>query len=214
MIDLYLLYGPPGVGKGTIAERIPAEHCLGVGCILRARRIGLDGKLISDAYVNQLIQDEISLRKQYVVLDGYPRTLEQVDFLKALPETRLVRVYALTCPDTVLMNRLSLRQTCLCGATYHPTLKPSAQEGKCDLCGKELFRRSDDSPEIVRRRLQQFHEETEPVLARLGSLVRYVDSERNFKTSVLSVVDEILSEQGHISSCDYRRQISNPRVHD
>lgn len=214
MIDIYLLYGPPGVGKGTISEHIPDEHCLGVGRILRARNRGLDGNLISDTYINRLIQDEISLRKQYVVLDGYPRTLAQADFLKTLPDIHLVRVYALMCPDSVLMERLSLRQTCLCGATYHPTLKPSLQKGKCDLCGKELFRRSDDNPEIVRHRLEQFHRETEPVLARFGSLVRRVDSEHDFKTSVLTIVDEILSEQKCVSAYHYRRPNLNPRVHD
>lgn len=216
MIDVYLLYGPPGVGKGTISERIPKDHCLGIGVLLRNKKMGGDGKLISDDYVNQLVEAELKHKKKYVVLDGYPRTLGQVDFLKTIPDIHIVRVYALTCPDNILVERLSLRQTCSCGATYHPTLKPSKLENTCDLCGHELFRRSDDNPKIVQKRLSQFHKETEPILKHFDKLVRYIDSEHNFKASVLSVVSEIMSEQNINNNIGnlVPNRMAKDRIHD
>lgn len=192
MIDAYILYGPPGSGKGTISNLIPSEHCLGVGVLLRLKKKGLDGRLIPDSYVNQMVKAKIYNRNEYVVLDGYPRTQNQADYLMHLPGVRIASVFALSCPDEILMERLSLRQTCMCGATYHPTLKPAAVENHCDKCGKELFRRADDAPEIVQKRLEQFHAETNPLLEKFGSLVHVVDVQHDFANAARGVAREII----------------------
>lgn len=195
MIDIFVLYGPPASGKGTISKNLPDEHCIGTGALLRSKNMGLTGDLITDDYVNQLITDELKTRKGYVVLDGYPRTEGQADYLLHLKGVRVRQVYELTCPDIELKERLSKRQTCHCGGTYHPTLKPSKKKGICDLCGQKLFRRKDDAPEIVEKRLLQYHQMTDPILAKFGKLVKKVDVSKDFKSVVLSIVDEIKKSQ-------------------
>lgn len=195
MIDVYILYGPPASGKGTISKKIPPEHCIGTGALLRSKNMGLTGDLITDDYVNQLITEELKTRKGYVVFDGYPRTEGQTDYILHLKNIRIRQVYELTCPDSELKERLSKRQSCICGATYHPTLKPTQKKGICDLCGKKLFRRKDDSPEIVKKRLEQYHQMTAPILAKFGILVKKIDVSQDFKTAIQSVVKEITAHQ-------------------
>lgn len=195
MTDVYVLYGAPGVGKGTISKKLPQSHILGTGSLLRKKNMGLDGKLVSDDIVNHMVEAELKKYKSYVVLDGYPRTSEQVDYLLGMKNLNIKRVYELTCPDSELCERLSKRQSCVCGATFHPVLKPTKKEGICDLCGQKLFRRKDDSPKIVLKRLSDYHQLTQPVLKKFGSLVRQVDVSVDFSGAVQQVVQEIKSEQ-------------------
>lgn len=194
MIDVYLLYGAPGVGKGTVSKKLPAAHILGTGNLLRAQKMGLDGQLVSDDYVNQLVDTELKKYRGYVVLDGYPRTATQADYLLSMDGVRLKRVFELSCPDAELIGRLSQRQSCKCGASYHPTLKPSKIKGKCDLCGEELFRRKDDSPEIIQKRLDEYHKITEPVLKKFGEKVQQIDVSNDFNSGIQKIVDTILSD--------------------
>ena len=128
-------------------------------------------------------------------MDGYPRTEGQADYLIHLKGVRVRRVFELTCSDDELKERLSQRQTCHCGGTYHPTLKPSKKKGICDLCGQKLFRRKDDAPEIVEKRLLQYHQMTNPILAKFKKLVKKVDVSKDFKSAVLSIVNEITQRQ-------------------
>ena len=195
MTDIYLLYGPPGVGKGTAAQLLPADRCLGVGQLLRAQNKGLDGNLMSDAFVNRLVATELKKRTGYVVLDGYPRTAAQANFLMTMKDIKIRRVYELTCPDENLTYRLSLRETCTCGASYHPTLRPPKEKGICDRCHQKLFRRPDDAPEIVKKRLAQYHEVTEPVLKVFGDLVKKVDVAHDFMSKIQQLVQTIIREQ-------------------
>ena len=211
MTDIYILYGAPATGKGTVTQQLPPEHCIGMGRLLRAQNMGKDGNLVSDDYVNSLIKDELSKHTGYVVLDGYPRTPPQVDFLLALPGISIRRVYELTCPDKELMNRLTLRQSCSCGASYHPILKPAHEEGICDKCHQKLFRRPDDKPEIVQKRLDQYHELTAPILKKFGDLVQQVDVSKDFTSAVKLISQSILSEQ---SGAAVSRRFQNGYEHE
>ncbi|MGN1063667.1 MAG: adenylate kinase family protein [Alphaproteobacteria bacterium] len=209
MIDVYVLYGPPGSGKGTVCSLLPTEHCLGVGGLLRARQKGLDGTFVSDSYVNRLVKETLSEKQEYVVLDGYPRTQGQVDFLMNLQNVRIVRVYHLICSDAALIQRLSGRQTCSCGATYHPILKPSVVKNQCDLCAQPLFTRQDDAPEIIQKRLKQFHLETNPLLAKFGTLVHPINVEDDFVNAVQEIVGDILCRQNKVAAHSQKQSQSD-----
>lgn len=195
MIDIFVLYGPPGAGKGTICKKLPSGKCLSVGQIFRDKGLGTDGRLVDDTVVNQLLMNELLLRQKqdYVVLDGYPRTLNQAEFLKTLPYVHLQKVFYLDCPDAAVIDRVCRRETCPCGASYHPTLKPSAVKGVCDLCGQKLFHRLDDTEEVIQRRLDRFHEETDKILPCFKDKVAVVDINTDFRDAVARVVSEITS---------------------
>ena len=102
------------------------------------------------------------------VLDGFPRTIPQAESLtKALAERGEKVAYAINVdvPDENIINRMSGRRACLgCGATYHITFNPPVKEGICDICGQELVLRDDDKPETVKKRLDVYHQQTQPLI--------------------------------------------------
>lgn len=102
------------------------------------------------------------------VLDGFPRTIPQAESLtKALAERGEKVDYAINVdvPDENIINRMSGRRACLgCGATYHITFNPPVKEGICDTCGQELVLRDDDKPETVKKRLDVYHQQTQPLI--------------------------------------------------
>jgi len=177
--------GPPGVGKGTQAEQL--QSLLGVphvstGNILRAamqqkdsalghdvRRFVESGQLVPDALMGDLIADRLN-RKDAAdgfILDGFPRTLEQVAILEGvlgrlgLP---LDKVVMLAAPEAEIVRRLSGRRTCpSCGAVFHLDSRPPAVAGVCDVCGSGLTQRPDDTEQVIRARLNVYTDQTLPV---------------------------------------------------
>ncbi|MEM4239603.1 MAG: adenylate kinase [Candidatus Woesearchaeota archaeon] len=169
-----VILGPQGSGKGTQADMVSKRFNIPrieAGALLREQvakktEIGkkiekpmMRGELVPPRYVDELIKQRLSLpdaRKGFVI-DGYPRQLEQAEFLDSIADIDAVIV--LEIPDEVGIRRISGRRTCKkCGAVF------TSEAEKCSDCGGELFQRADDKPEIVRERLRHYHEETEPLM--------------------------------------------------
>ena len=177
--------GPPGVGKGTQAAQLQA--LLGVphvstGNILRVaiqqegsplgsevRRFVESGRLVPDGLMGDLIAERLE-RKDSVagfILDGFPRTLEQVDILDGVLGRlglELDRVLMLKVPEAEIVRRLSGRRTCpKCGSVFHLESRPPATAGVCDACGAELVQRPDDTERVIRERMKVYADQTLPV---------------------------------------------------
>jgi adenylate kinase len=176
-----LLLGPPGAGKGTqsanLVERFDVEHVT-TGDALRSNK-GMDishldteydtpgeymdrGELVPDEVVNEIVRTALENADGFV-LDGYPRNLDQAEYLAEI--TDLDVVASLSVPEEELVRRLTGRRVCSeCGANYHVEFDRPEEEGVCDECGGELIQRDDDTEETVRERLRVFEENTAPVI--------------------------------------------------
>lgn len=185
-----ILIGPPGSGKGTVAEKLVQDFDLkhiSSGDIFREEikkktELGMKAKEYMDKGV--LVPDEVTIPmvknhiEDGVLLDGYPRTLPQAE---SLEDAGIDLVIYLAVPEDVIVERLSNRRICSrCGATYNLKFMKPEKEGACDKCGGELIQREDDKPEAIRKRVQVFHKQTEPLLKyyREEGLLRKVDGAR------------------------------------
>ncbi|NLJ47319.1 MAG: adenylate kinase [Treponema sp.] len=172
--------GPPGAGKGTVAER--AERDLAVphvstGEIFRAavkdqtplgkrvKSVIESGALVPDELTIELVRERL-LRgdtKHGWILDGFPRTVPQADALESFDPPDKVVNFELD--DEAILERLSGRRTCpACGRTFHVKFMPPAKEGTCDSCGAALIIREDDKVESIRRRLAAYRAQTAPLI--------------------------------------------------
>ena len=180
-----IMLGAPGAGKGTQAKQIAGKYGIphiSTGDIFRANiKNGTElgkkakeymdqGQLVPDELTCDLVMDRIAEDdcKNGFVLDGFPRTIPQAEALDAaLTKAGQAMDYAIDVdvPDENIVNRMSGRRACLkCGATYHVVSIPPKQEGICDTCGSELVIRDDDKPETVQKRLDVYHEQTQPLI--------------------------------------------------
>ncbi|MFA9466497.1 MAG: adenylate kinase [Velocimicrobium sp.] len=180
-----IMLGGPGAGKGTQAKKIAEAYKIphiSTGDIFRANiKSGTElgkaakeymdqGLLVPDDLVVDLVVDRISQEdaKNGYVLDGFPRTIPQAEALdKALRAINETVDYAIDVevPDQTIIHRMSGRRACIgCGGTYHVAYNPPKLETICDLCGGELVLRDDDKPETVKKRLDVYHELTQPLI--------------------------------------------------
>ena len=180
-----IMLGAPGAGKGTqakmLADKYEIPH-ISTGDIFRANikngtELGQKAKtymdqgllvpdeLVCDLVVDRVQQDDCT--KGYI-LDGFPRTIPQAEALDAALANIGSKIdYAVNVevPDENIVTRMSGRRACLeCGATYHIEYNPTKVDGICDVCGKELILREDDRPETVTKRLNVYHEQTQPLI--------------------------------------------------
>ncbi len=183
---ILILFGPPGAGKGTQAQRLEKSHGLvqlSTGDMLRAAVTAktengvraqekmASGKLVSDDIVIGIINERIAAEdcKGGFILDGFPRTAAQAEALDEMLNEqglKLDHVILMRVDDDALVDRVSGRFACgACGAGYHDSFKPTKVEGVCDECGATDFsRRKDDNRETVATRLTAYYADTAPVL--------------------------------------------------
>ena len=180
-----LMFGPPGSGKGTISkllmEKLNLPH-ISTGDIFRenvkagtplgreVKAVMDAGGLVSDELVNRIVADRLSKPDCAggYILDGYPRTVEQADFLSRLLSQAGVRPLVLSVETdyNVIVSRLSGRRSCPnCGAVYNLNGMPPKVEGICDACGARLVVRDDDREEVIRQRFEAYEKQTAPLVA-------------------------------------------------
>ena len=175
-----VLLGPPGAGKGTQAAKLAKEFnipAISTGHIIRnaiaeKTPVGVEakgyidrGELVPDSIVVEMVKERLkeSDCQNGYILDGFPRTVSQAEIMEKLP-IEVDLVLEISVDTEIIVDRLSGRRECqTCGATYHVTDNPPKQEGVCDSCGGVVTHRMDDIPEIIRNRIDVYHEQTEPL---------------------------------------------------
>ena len=200
-----ILMGAPGAGKGTQSEKISEKWgipTISTGDMLRAAiKAGTELGVLAKSYMDggNLVPDEvvIGIIKEHLksdackngfILDGFPRSIPQAEALDAMG-VKIDAALVIEVADEKIVERMSGRRVCTCGASYHINYKPSQKEGICDKCGSELFIRKDDAPETVLNRLQTYHEVTEPLkrfYADKGLLLTVVGQEEVADTTRLT----------------------------
>ncbi|MFF1568777.1 adenylate kinase [Streptomyces sp. NPDC058293] len=181
-----VLVGPPGAGKGTqatrLAEKLRIPH-ISMGDLFRANisqqtELGQLAKSYMDA--GNLVPDEVTIAmakdrleqpdaKGGFLLDGFPRNVSQAQALDDLLQTEGIKLDAvldLEVPEEEVIKRIAGRRICRKDSShvFHVSYSPPKTEGVCDICGGELYQRDDDSEETVRKRLEVYHTQTEPII--------------------------------------------------
>ncbi len=199
-----ILMGAPGAGKGTQSANISQKYnipAIATGDILRgAIKAGTElgktaksyidaGQLVPDSVVIEIIKDYLASDacKNGFILDGFPRSIPQAEALDEMG-VKIDVVLSIEVADEKIVERMSGRRVCSCGASYHVLYNPPKTENVCDKCGAELYVRADDAAETVKNRLATFHEQTEPLkdyYAQKGLLVTVQGQEEVADTTAL-----------------------------
>ena len=207
-----IMLGAPGAGKGTQAKKIADKYQvphISTGDIFRANikngtELGMKAKtymdqglLVPDELVVDLVVDRLGQEDcaNGCVLDGFPRTIPQAESLDAALAAKGEAIdYAIDVdvPDDNIINRMSGRRACVaCGATYHIVHIPTKVEGVCDRCGESLILRDDDKPETVKKRLDVYHAQTQPLIDYYTSknVLKSVDGTQDMEAVFQAIVD-------------------------
>jgi adenylate kinase len=176
----FIIFGPPGSGKGTYASRLQSKldvDVVATGDLMReimkedtplgtkVKGYVEKGLLVPDDVVVEVLKRRLakSARSKGFILDGFPRTIDQAKALEKL--VKIDAVILLTVPDRIIIERLSSRRICKnCGEVYNIRFLKPKKEGVCDKCGGPLYLRSDDTPEVIGDRIQVYERQTQPIL--------------------------------------------------
>ena len=213
-----IMLGPPGAGKGTQAVRLAEIYGLphiSTGDIFRENvKAGTElgrqakeymdrGELVPDRLVIDIVADRLGRADctRGFILDGFPRTVEQADALKAILAGQgrgIDHVVNVAVPDEVLVKRISGRRTCRdCGANFNVHFGPEEVGETCRECGGEICQRDDDLEETVRRRLEEYSRKTAPLIDyyRKEGLLRDIRGDAP-PEEVLAAIREVLGDAG------------------
>ncbi len=182
-MNIVILLGAPGSGKGTVAGKLASEKAnlkhVSSGDLLRgavakgteagkqAKEAMEAGKLVADELIATMIKDVVAETTGDVtmLLDGFPRNLAQAKILDEMGAP-VKSAVLIDVPDEIIQDRIAGRRTCpKCKAGYHVKNLPPKVEGICDVCGEKLTIRKDDNPDTVKDRLVVYHQQTEPLIA-------------------------------------------------
>jgi adenylate kinase len=210
-----IFLGPPGAGKGTQAKllseklRIPQ---ISTGDILRAavrdqtpmgtkaKEFMDSGVLVPDEVVVGIVEERLSKQDccEGFILDGFPRTIAQADALKrtlSVIGKEIEHVLSITVDSADLLNRITGRRSCSkCGKGYHITFDPPKKDDVCDICGGSLYQREDDKEETMKKRLEVYDKQTEPLIEYYAkeSLLRTVNgrgSIEDIQKDIVNIVE-------------------------
>lgn len=180
MVRNIVIFGPQGSGKGTQAEMLSEKlHSVYISTgnifrqnIERKTNIGKEvlryttsGQLVPDTITNKVILERLSakdVKERGFILDGYPRNHNQMEALDSA--VGVTDVLVIHISDREAVFRIGKRRSCVCGKTYHLVFNHPKAENVCDACGRKLFVRNDDMPEAIKKRLEIYHRETEPLV--------------------------------------------------
>lgn len=175
-----ILLGPPGAGKGTVAQFMAEDYkipIISTGDLLRnsvsqKTQIGIKAKsyidkglFVPDKIVNEVLMQRITEKdcKKGYILDGYPRTLAQAKSLEE-NDIKVDVVLNFNVSKETIIDRMTTRLTCKkCGTIFNIKNVPPKKEGICDKCGGLLYQREDQKPEVIRERLKVYEEQTKPL---------------------------------------------------
>lgn len=192
MVNKFIIFGPPGVGKGTLATLVAKKYHLShisTGNIFREeiakqselgqklQAIVESGKYVDDVITNEIVKNKLVELKQNYILDGYPRTEDQLNFLFDLIDYKQFRVWILHASQATIIQRLSGRRYCLtCKSNYHVN---TYQSEYCTNDDQLLIQRADDSVQAISKRLEIYQNQTESLIKRLVELniVTFIDAD-------------------------------------
>jgi adenylate kinase len=207
-----IIFGAPGSGKGTYASRLQAKlgvDVIAMGDIFReimkeetefgkkVRGYVEKGSLIPDDIVVNVLKQRLAKtsRGRGFILDGYPRTLEQAEALEKIAKIEVIIL--LMVPDWIIIERLSTRRICKnCGAVYNTRFLKPKVDMICDKCGGPLYQRPDDNPEVIKKRIEVYNEQTRPILQffREKTVSFVVASADALETPPETVVEKIIED--------------------
>jgi len=195
----YILFGPPGAGKGTQAKKIVEKYAivhLSTGDMFREAKksdekisaLMAAGKLIPDETVVEMVQKRLKKDdvKKGFLLDGFPRTVNQAKALDEMLKKENIKldgVFFIDIPHEEAVRRIAGRRVCSCGASYHVDFLPPKKSGVCDKCAAELIQRADDKEDTVKERLNVYDNQTKPLIEyyKDSGLIINIDGAKNEK---------------------------------
>jgi adenylate kinase len=212
-----IIFGAPGSGKGTYASRLQAK--LGIEVIVmgdmfreilkqdtelgkKVKSYVEKGLLVPDDIVIETLKQRLAKLPQNkgFLMDGYPRTLKQAETLETI--TKIDVILLLDVPDWIIIERSSTRRICRnCSTIYNIRFLKPKVEGVCDKCGGELYQRTDDTPEVIKQRLQVFKQQTLPILQyfKEKNIPVIVSTTTSLETPPETVVEQMIMELKKLS---------------